>query len=297
VLRVAPLLVFLTASVQPALSAAVSGDAVEPTYFRETPKSLVPKALIESQLCPDPEEKACWEVFEQTGAAWVGDVNGDGLSELLVYPGLAYTGSGGRWYFLYQERQGRWVSLFFGPDDEGWQIRHPRFDILPIVRNGYHDLRLSHDTCFKWNGTQYELYEADDYHKLSPQLFDPSDPAEAEILWNLRYHGLKEFTLEPQWFRPDSGWTDSPVNTRVDDPGLGLSWVAFSKAGVWGVKGKERFLLLPQPAYLGASKLQLSGEWLLIYGEAESDDEAQPVARYQRRTSKLEMLHGDLPEE
>lgn len=289
-LRVAPLLVFLATSVLPAVPAAVPQSSVEPRQFHEAPKSLVPKALIESQLCPDPDEKACWEIFEQTGAVWTGDVNGDGVNELLVHPGLAYTGSGGRWYFLYQKRQGKWVSLFFEPDDEGWQIRHPRFDILPIDRNGFHDLRLSYDTCFKWNGVQYQLYEADDYGRLSPELFDATDPAEAEILWNIRYNDRKEFTFEPRWFRPDSGWTDNPINAQVDDPEFGLRWVAFLKAGVWGVKGEERFLLLPQPAYLGASKLQLSGEWLLIYGEAESDEEAPPVARYHRRTSKLEFL-------
>jgi hypothetical protein len=53
---------------------------------------------------------------------------------------------------------------------------------------------------------------------------------------------------------------------------------------VWGVQGDRAFLLVPQPSYLGAQKLELSGDWLLVYGEIA---EEQPEIRYNRRTHEV----------
>lgn len=70
------------------------------------------------------------------------------------------------------------------------------------------------------------------------------------------------------------------------DPKLGLTWLSFFKGGVWGVKGNRAFLLLPQPSYLGAQRLELRGDWLDIYREAEDADYG-PDLRYNRRTHEL----------
>ncbi|MBI4465863.1 MAG: hypothetical protein HY656_00345 [Acidobacteria bacterium] len=254
-----------------------SGPAAELRHFRPAEKSLVPAALIE-ELCPDPERKACWQFFEETGKAWVGDVSNDGEAELLIFPGRAFVGSGGLSLFLYQRRGEQWISLI---EEEGWLIRGIRVDILPIVRRGYSDLRLGADLCWKWNGAQYVAYEPEDYRQLSPAWFDASDLREAEIFWRLRYGGLKKFNFEPQWF---PGVPKGSVNSTLDDAELGWRWVAMFKGGVYGARGEESFLLLPQPDYLGAGRLELEGDWLLIYGPGDPPD---LLARYNRRTREL----------
>ena len=262
------------------LGAESSGVA---RHFRPAEKSVVPAILIE-ELCPDPEGKACWQAFKETGDIWVGDVNDDGVEELLLFPGSSYSGTGGQSLFLYQKRQGKWVSLM---EEEGWLIRGRRLDILPIVREGYHDLRLGVDFCLQWSGKQYVAYEPSDYRQLSPDFFPAPDVHEAVIFWRIRYDGLRVVRFEPQWISDVPSWS---VNAELDDPLLGLRWVAMFKGGVYGVQDHRSFLLLPQPAYLGAAKLQFDGDWLLIYNEEESP---QVLARYNRRTGELRIEGGE----
>ena len=268
-----------------------SGEGAGLTQFAPAPKAVVPRALIESDLCADPDGKDCWLLFEETGSVWAGDVNGDGVDELLIQPGLGFTGSAGSWYFLYEKRKAAWVSLVSGDGEEGWQIDDPRFDILPTMHNGYHDLRLSAGGCLKWNGAQYELYAPSDYHQLRPELFDDSRLEEAEIFWRIHYDGAKVVQLEPQWFPVQSEWPKPVI--ELADPQHGLTWLSRPRGGVYGVQEGRAFLLLPRRSYLGAEKLELQGDWLLIYDAGGIDEEPpRPSARYNRRTRQLELLYG-----
>ena len=271
------------------IAMVVVPEAMNVKQFSPAPKTLVPRALIESELCPDPDGKDCWLIFEETGKVWVGDVNGDGADELLIYPGLGFTGSGGDWYFLYQRQGGNWVSLISTDSEKGWQIQDPRSDILPVVRNAYHDLRLSADGCLKWNGSQYELYEPGDYHQLRAEFFDASNPQEAEIFWRIRYEGQKTIQFEPQWFPLQTAWRKPLI--ELADPQNGLTWVSRPKGGVYGIQVDRAFLLVPRRSYLGAERLELQGDWLLIYDDSGGDQSpAQPSARYNRLTQQLELL-------
>ena len=102
-----------------------------------------------------------------------GDVNGDGVRELLLQ-GTELSGTGGSLYFLYQRKGTSSESLSAQREstDAMALIPTPRFDILPVARGGYHDIRLSVTGCFKWNGTGYVPYETSDYHALQPSWFD-----------------------------------------------------------------------------------------------------------------------------
>jgi hypothetical protein len=46
--------------------------------------------------------------------------------------------------------------------EDGWGTWGPRFDVLPIVRNGHHDLRVEVDGCLKWDGAKYVWYDPKD---------------------------------------------------------------------------------------------------------------------------------------
>ncbi len=216
------------------------------------------------------------------------DVNRDKMDEVLISSKM-WIGSGGQWFVLYQRRAKRWAALKKG----GWQTLDPRFDILPRIRQSYHDLRISRNWCLKWNGKEYVDYEPDDYHRLSPSLFNASDLLEAEIFWSIRYRALRAFRLEPQWFPFFEGAPAGSVDLEVElnDPEYGRRWVALFKSGVWGVRDKRGFLLLPRPGYLGATKLEFAGDWLLIFGDPSDD---QPVARYNRHTQELR-IEGLIP--
>lgn len=261
-------------------------------HFQRAEKSIVPKDLLDSEyLCgglgDDVESvKECEEDFKRIGAVWTGDVNDDGTQELVIYPGTAWSGSGGSSYFLFQRRGDAWISLL----GDNWFTNNPEFDILPVMHRGYHDLRIAIDECVKWNGKQYEDYDANDYHNLSASFFDPEDWWNADIFWDIHYQGLKMFRLSPKWFVLPSSKDRSSANVTLDDPMYGLKWIAFFKGGVWGVRGKEAFLLVPQPAYQGAQKLEFQGDWLVVYGDLPVGAPLSVVARYNRRTNEVDLL-------
>ena len=73
---------------------------------------------------------------------------------------------------------------------------------------------------------------------------------------------------------------------------LKLRWVAIFKGGVYGVEGDRSFLLLPRPAYGGAERLEIDGDWLVVFASvslehADPKLEVREVARYNRRTREL----------
>jgi hypothetical protein len=243
--------------------------------FQPVPVAGVPLAVFSGDVCDDNEEADCRREFLQKGAAWAGDVNGDGVREILVKsPFLG--GTGGEPYFLFQQRQKSWEPLT--PDGRMLTLTgSPRFDILPPVHGGYHDIRVDATGCFKWNGKEYVSYDTADFRKLSPAWFDASKLGEAELFWTMKYRGSQGATFEPQWFM---SVPQSSINAEVDDPTLSLRWVAMFKGGVYGVQNGRSFLLVPQPAYGGAEQLELQGDWLVVSAGGE-------IARYNRRTKEL----------
>lgn len=273
-------------------TASASGASGSVQHFQRAEKSMVSKSLLDSKLlCGDPSDttesvEICERKFASEGAVWSGDVNDDGMKELVIFPGGDWSGTGGDTYFLLQRRGNQWVSLF--KDPYGWFTRNAEFDILPITRQGYHDLRIAINWCVKWNGKQYEDYDTNDYHSLSPGFFDAGDWWNADIFWDIHYQGLKSFKIVPQWFSFPPEGKRSSANVILDDPQYGFKWIALFKGGVWGVQGERAFLLLPQPAYKGAEKLEFQGDWLVIYGDFP-DAAPSVVARYNRRTGELRM--------
>lgn len=249
--------------------------------FRQADLSIVPRELIASnEICSESDEE-CWESFRDTAEVWTGDVNGDGVEEILLHPGSYWAGSAGQWFFLFQERDGDWIPL----SEEGWLVRRFWFQILPVHREGYHDLRVAGDWCVKWNGAAYVSYEPEDYHQLSPEFFDATNWWDAEMFWTIRFAGRDRVDFEPRWFPLPADWPPFTVNDRLPDPEGEVTWVALFKAGVWGQKGSQAFLLLPRPAYLGAGSLRIEGDWLLIYEAGEPL--SLLLARYNRRTGEL----------
>lgn len=252
---------------------------------KEVPASLF---NADSLLCEGLEPEHCWPDFLASGAAWRGDLNDDGDLELLIRA-TVLGGSGGDAYFLFGSRQQRWIPIASSSD--GWLTLTglPRFDILPVVRNGYHDIRISAIECFKWNGKHYLPYEPADYRQLNPSWFDASRIDEAELFWSIRYQGEKRFVFEPQWFNAAPGWGS---NVELDDPKSGMQWHATFKGGVYGIKHGRSFLLLPRPAYRGAEKLEMQDEWLVIYATAVTlrdidKAELRPFARFNIRSREL----------
>ena len=259
-------------------------------HFHEVDKNAFPQSVLESDIWKYESKKDCLKDFQENGEVWEGDINDDGVNELLIFPGMGWEGTSGRWYSLYQKRGNRWVPLYKTKYDIGWQAVSPSFDILPVARGGYHDLRVAAAWCLKWNGKHYVDYKDSDYHQLSPAFFDSSDWQEAEIFWDIRYNSLKDIGLEPQWFPVPTGWAQDAMKVEVEDPEVNTVWVAFFKGGVWGVRNDQAFLLLPQPDYRGSEQMELDGDWLVIHGEIE-DFSTPPnvVARYNRRTHELRM--------
>jgi hypothetical protein len=258
-------------------------------HFQQARKSIVPESLLDSKLlCGGTDDtvkdvSACETQFRKEGAVWTGDINDDGVDELVIYPGPMWSRTGGDTYFLLQRRGNTWVSLF-----GDWFTHDPEFDILPITRGGYHDLRIATGWCVKWNGKQYQNYDASDYRNLSPMFFDSSGWLNSEILWDIRYKGLKSFQFVAHWVSFPSPKNRSSANAVLNDPQYGLKWIALFKGGVWGVRDKRAFLLLPQPVYTGAQKLEFQGDWLVIYVEAPFAP--SEVARYNRRTNEVKVV-------
>jgi hypothetical protein len=251
------------------------------TFFHQISKREVPRQLIVSKnTCLDPDTPAeCLDRFKEGGRVWAGDVNGDGVEELLIEPGTG--GSAGDDEFLFQRVGDKWRMILSAfPYLE-------RTGILPIVRDGYHDLYLDSLHCFKWSNRKYIPYETGDYRKLRLEYFGPAKTEDAAILWLARYAGLHEFQFQPTWVRS----TNQTVSaTKLADPGQQLTWVAEFKGSVWGVRGDKKFLILPRPDYRGCERLELDGDWLVIYGE-----EDDLVARFNRKTQKMLIMEGNDP--
>jgi hypothetical protein len=159
-------------------------------------------------------------------------------------------------------------------DTDGWFSDRPRFDILPIVRSGYHDLRIAENDCLKWSDGKYVPYEPADYAALVPTWFDDADPHQAEIFWTIAHAKTESSRLEPQWFpispvffseQPErklnrqevqaivkewhhEGALPRFVIAAVDDGAQEIRWVSFQRAGVWGIRGNRAFLLVPRPS-------------------------------------------------
>lgn len=257
------------------LVASESGTGL--TRFRPIDKMAIPRSLIE-EVCPL-DFRPCWEDFLQYGGAWVGDVNNDGVDELLLsLSNVIWPVSEGDLHRLYERRSGAWVAI----DGAGWQAGGRKLGMLPPVRAGYHDLRIGISLCLKWNGSQYVPYAAEDYRQLPPELFDKSNTLEAYIFWLIRYAGLKTFRFEPQWFPFD--WSEEEADDVLDDPQYNLRWAAFYKAGVWGIRNNQAFLLVPRVGYVGPDRFELRDDWLLIYSDVHPEN---PAVRYNRRTGEL----------
>jgi hypothetical protein len=264
-------------------------DAIQ--KFRQIAAAETPSELFQTEgiICEGFETEKCRKDFLAGGAAWTGDVNNDGQNELLlrsVYSG----GSAGEAYFIFQKRKDSWVSL--SPPGSGDILTitgTPRFDILPIVRDSYHDIRIDAVGCFKWDGKAYVPYETEDWHKLQSSWFDFSKFDEAELFWDIRYQGAKQIMFEPQWFPGVPKWSS---NVELDDTQLGLRWLATFKGGVYAVQKDKSFLLVPHPTYGGAEKLEIQGDWLVASAKVQIDRvtnkwELRPIARYNRRTGEL----------
>lgn len=295
-------------------------------HFSTVPTGRFPRAVFLRNFCEgEPSELLqCWASFRDHGEVWAADIDESRIESLLVMPGGSWEGSFGNWYFLYRKQGRNWVveKIAKDKDDEnGWQTWHPRFDVLPIVRNGHHDLRVVVDACLKWDGAKYVWYEPEDYHHLSSAWFDATNSREAEIFWAIRYAGMNKITFEPQWFplpkddfrtifeEPQPHFRVIPervVAESLEDQAEHLSWVGMVKGGVWGVRGNRVFLLTPQLSYTfeGVDNLRLEGDWLLAYGAAQdasdvgksdsvSGGRVRPSIRYNRRTHELQIERID----
>jgi hypothetical protein len=303
-----------------------SGPSSPVRRFSPVPISRLPRAVYLRDFCEGEtsELEECWASFRDHGGVWSANIDDSRLDTLLVNPsGVNWQGALGEWYFLYRRHGEDWTQekISRGEDDaNGWQTWHPRFDVLPTVRNGHHDLRVVVDGCLKWDGAKYAWYEPEDYHRLSPEWFDATDNHEAEIFWSIRYAGLNKITFEPQWFplRKEDFWTigeDPPrfsfilgrlVAETLEDPQEKVRWVGMQKGGVWGIRGERVFLLAPQVSYTfeGIDGLRFEGDWLLAYGERQdarnvgkseivSGDRVRPSIRYNRRTHELQIERED----
>lgn len=284
-------------------------------HFVEVAFDRFPQAVIMRDFCNEPKDvSGCWRNVQSTGKVWAGDVNGDDIDELILFPGGLWAGSGGRNYFLYQRRGRIWQSIAIAGDEGGWFTDRPRFDILPVVRSGYRDLRIAVNDCLKWSEGKYVPYDSADYAALVTTWFDAADPHQAEIFWAIAYANAESSRLEPQWFpispaffserlkrnKPNQHelqsiakeWHNDGAFPRfvisaVDDAAGEIRWVSLERAGVWGIRGSLAFLLIPRPSYLGVCTLTIKGDWLLGYENCAS--ESEPDVRYNLRTHELQV--------
>jgi len=259
--------------------------------------------------------------MRSTGKVWAGDVNGDHIDELILFPGVQAAGSGGRNYYLYQRHGKDWQSIVMTDDMDSWFTDRPRFDILPITRSGYRDLRVAVNDCLKWSDGKYVFYDPADYAALVPNWFDDADPHQAEIFWTIGHAKTEPSRLEPQWFpispsffseqlgrkKPnrqqaekiagewhnDGGFPRS-VRAALEDAAQNIRWLSLQRAGVWGVRGNRAFLLVPRSSYLGVCTLTIKGDWLLGYESCSAEDEqSEPDVRYNLRTHELQITNPE----
>lgn len=261
---------------------------VSPRPFRPIEKNKVPAVLIERPPSCDPDlddAARCTERFRDVGDAWTGDVNGDGVDEVIVFPGTG--GTGGSDAVLFQKRGTKWRAIlsYFPYNDTQY--------ILPVARSGYHDLCLDDRHCFKWAGKRYVSYTTEDYRRLSAGHFSKSpDAKEASLRWLTRYAGLERFRFSPDLYSVatvprlrGAVHERSRIWAELKDYDYGIHWISLYKGEVWGVKGDSAFLILPRPSHTGCARLETSGDWLLIYGERT--DAEVTIAQYNRRTGEM----------
>jgi hypothetical protein len=96
---------------------------------------------------------------------------------------------------------------------------------------------------------------------------------------------LRTIHFIPQWV---TGAPQRSSSAEIDDPEYQIKWFATFKGGVYGISGNMCFLLVTSPGYLGAEKLELAGDSLLVY--TQSADDAVPLARYNRRSKELRII-------
>src|SRR5215469_2047351 len=170
-------------------------------HFVEVAFDRFPQSVIMRDFCDEPGDASeCWRDIRSSGTVWAGDVNGDHIDELILFPGVQATGSAGRSYYLYQRHGRTWQSIVMAGDSDGWFTDRPRFEILPITRSGYRDLRVAVNDCLKWSNGKYVYYDPADYAALVPNWFDVADPHQAEIFWTIGHAKTEPSRLEPQWF-------------------------------------------------------------------------------------------------
>lgn len=265
------------------MSLLASSSTFPADGFHELKRANVPREVL-AEICDDLEGHPCWEEFQQNGKAFAVDVNDDGQDEFLIHIGFQDSGSGGEGYSLVQKEGPNWKEIDDGSCLLYWGLRLRKLD---KIRLGYHDLRLGHSFFVKWDGTKYVPFESADFRALSPALFDAKDPQDVEILWLIRYAGLKNLTLEPQWIPRPKGLHSSANPVR--DASRRINWFSVYKGSVWGVRAKRVFLLLPRASYLGVNNMQMDGDWLIMYGDpwcADCPSHAE-LARYQLRSHEL----------
>jgi hypothetical protein len=296
--------------------------------FLQVPQTQIPQSL-ELYFCRQENrvvDKRCRSGFRRDGEVWKSRVSESGVIAWWVFPGSDYAGSGGRNYYLLRRKGAEWVSLLnlcsadSEDDCNSWQTYRPRSDVLPIVRQGYYDLRLEVDRCVKWNGRAYVDYDPEDYRALLPQWFDATNFNEAEIFWAIRYSGSGDISFEMQWFpiphgeiaRVDGGSSEQKgrtiripkieghlegvphlAGTVLNDPEYGIEWVGFVRGATWGLRGDQGFLLHPRRAYLGASHFRIEGDLLYVYDSIDDNEKpTEAMALYNRRTRQLELRTG-----
>ncbi|HKW33182.1 MAG TPA: hypothetical protein VJN92_09275 [Candidatus Acidoferrum sp.] len=266
------------------ISLLASSSAFSADGFHELKRVNVPREAL-AENCGDLEGHPCWEEFLKNGKAFAVDVNDDEEDELLIHIWFQDTGSGGEGYALIQKQCPHWKEIDNGSCLLYWGLRLRKLD---RVRLGYHDLRLGYSYFVKWHGTKYVPFESADFRALSASLFGPKDPQDAEIHWLTRHAGIQRVTFEPQWVSRPKDLRYGPIGP-VKDASQRLDWFSVYKGGVWAVRGKLAFLLLPRAAYLGVNNLQMDGEWLVMYGDPWCDECAShtELARYHPRSHQL----------
>ena len=252
--------------------------------FNVVENDTVPQSLIDRIENCDydaAQADACRKEFLEKHNVWSGEVNGDGIDEFLVHPSAGWHGSGGYSVSLYKKEKDTWRSLF----DEKFMVNSFHFQIVPILRRGYKDLRIGASGCYRWEGEHYVLCSAKEYGEWKPDYFDQSNWSNAGLFWEMRYQGKKSFKVKPHWFDnlPFLSLARRGIlnGSVLEDSEYSIRWFILFRRGVWGVNGDRAFLLTP----VSARHLKIVEDWLIIehFGAGEMH-----LSRYNRRTGRLE---------